>query len=84
VVKLSDEDIAEIKCLRVVAMATNIGTKIAINWLYERQRLAIGLDEGLSGRPIERRYCRYPASKGCCYGNHFLAFDGLQVRLYDS
>jgi len=31
-VKLSDEDIAEIKCLRVVAMATNFGTKIAINW----------------------------------------------------
>jgi len=33
-VKLSDEDIAEIECLRVVAMATNFGTKIAINWLY--------------------------------------------------
>ena len=32
-VKLSDEDIAEIKCLRVVAMAANFGTKIAINWL---------------------------------------------------
>jgi len=32
-VKLSDEDISEIKCLRVVAMATNFGTKIAINWL---------------------------------------------------
>jgi len=31
-VKLSDEDIAEIECLRVVAMATNLGTKIAINW----------------------------------------------------
>jgi len=30
-VKLSDEDIAEIECLRVVAMetATNFGTKIA-------------------------------------------------------
>jgi len=24
---------AEIKCLRVVAMTTNFGTKIAINWL---------------------------------------------------
>ena len=24
---------AEIECLRVVAMATNFGTKIAINWL---------------------------------------------------
>jgi len=32
-VKLSDEDIAEIKCPRVVAMATNFGTKIAFNWL---------------------------------------------------
>ena len=32
-VKLSDEDIAEIECLRVVAMATNFGTKIAINCL---------------------------------------------------
>ena len=32
-VKLSDEDIAEIECQRVVNMATNFGTKIAINWL---------------------------------------------------
>jgi len=33
-VKLSDElDIAEIECQRVVAMATNFATKIAINWL---------------------------------------------------
>ena len=31
-VKLSDEDIAEIECQRVVAIATNFGTKIAINW----------------------------------------------------
>jgi len=30
VVRLSDEDIAEIKCLRVVAMSTNFETKIAI------------------------------------------------------
>jgi len=29
-VKLSDEDIAEIERLRVVAMATNFGTKFAI------------------------------------------------------
>ena len=33
-VKLSDEDIAEIECQRVVVMVTNFGTKIAINWLY--------------------------------------------------
>ena len=31
--KLSDKDIAEIECQRVIAMATNFGTKIAINWL---------------------------------------------------
>jgi len=29
----SDEDIAEIECQRVFAMATNFGTKIAINRL---------------------------------------------------
>jgi len=28
-----DDDIAEIERLRVVAMATNFGTNIAINWL---------------------------------------------------
>jgi len=28
---LSDEDIAEMECLVVVVMATNFGTKIAIN-----------------------------------------------------
>jgi len=33
-VKLSDEDIAEIERLRVVAMATNFKTNIAINWLH--------------------------------------------------
>jgi len=32
-VNLSDEDIAEIERLRVVAMATSFGTKIAIRWL---------------------------------------------------
>ena len=29
-VKLSNEDIAEIRCLRVVAMATNFGTKLLL------------------------------------------------------
>ena len=29
-VKLSDEDIAEIECQRVVAMATNFGTKLLL------------------------------------------------------
>ena len=32
-VELSDENIAEIECQRVVAMATNFGTKFAINCL---------------------------------------------------
>jgi len=32
-VKLSYEDIAEIECQRVIAMETNFGTKIGINWL---------------------------------------------------
>jgi len=32
-VELFDEDIADIECQRVVAMATDFGTKIAINWL---------------------------------------------------
>ena len=32
-VKLSDEDIADFEDLRDVAMATNFGTNIAINWL---------------------------------------------------
>jgi len=29
-------------------------------------------------------YCRYYATKGRCHGNHFLAFDGLLLQLYDS
>ena len=32
---------------------------------------------GLSGQLTECRYCQYPAPNGRCYGNHFLAFDGL-------
>jgi len=32
-VKLSDQDIAEIECLMVVAMATNFGTKIATGFV---------------------------------------------------
>jgi len=35
------------------------------------------MEWGLSVRPIECRYCRYPVPKGRCHGNHFLAFDGL-------
>ena len=32
------------------------------------------MEGGLSGQPTKCRYCRYPATKGCCHGNHFLAF----------
>jgi len=39
--------------------------------------LAVGYEGGLSGRPTGCRYCRYPAPKGRCRGDHFLAFDGL-------
>jgi len=41
------KDIAEIECQRVVAMATNFGTKIAINWLcVDDIDLAIGYEGG--------------------------------------
>jgi len=33
-VTLSDEDIAKIECLRVVAIATSFVTKIVISWLW--------------------------------------------------
>ena len=35
------------------------------------------MEGGLRGRLTECRYCR-------CHGNHFLAFGGLQLWLYDS
>ena len=45
-----------------VAMATNFGTKLAINWLcVNYSDLAIGYEGGLSGRPTKCRYCRYSA-----------------------
>ena len=76
--KLSNDDIAEIQCLRVVGMATNFGTKIAITGFVRtiatRQMVT---ERGFSGRPTDCRYCRYLAPKACCNGNHCLAFDGL-------
>ena len=30
----------------------------------------------LSGRPTECRYCRHPATKGRCHGNHCLVSMG--------
>jgi len=42
---------AEIECLRIVAMATNVGTKIVINWLCVNDSdKEIGYGGGLSGR----------------------------------
>jgi len=58
--------------LRDVAMATNFGTKIAINWLCVNDSdYAIGYGGDLSGRPTECSYCRYPAPSRRCHGNHF-------------
>ena len=51
--------LAEIECLRVVAMATNFETKIAINWVCVNDSdSAIGYVGGLSDRPTECSYCR--------------------------
>ena len=69
---------ADIERLRVIAMATNFGTNIATNWLcVDDDDQAVGCGGGLSGRPTECKYCQYPAAKRRCYGDHFLAFNGL-------
>jgi len=49
-----------IECLRAVAIATNFGTKIAINWLCVSD-----------GWPTECKYYGCPEPKGHCHGNHF-------------
>jgi len=73
-VMLSDEDIAGINCLRVVTMATNFGTKIAINcfvWtIATRQLVTVGV--WMVGWQMQM--LPIPVPKGCSYGNHFLAF----------
>jgi len=55
---------AEIKCVRVVAMATNFGIKIVINWLYENNSIIaprqLLMEGGLSARLTE--YCQYPVT----------------------
>jgi len=51
-------------------MATNFGTRIAITgfvWTIVTMQLVMGLSQ----QPTKCRYCRYPATKGCCCGNHF-------------
>jgi len=45
--KLSDEDIAEIECLRVVAMATNVGNKVTITGFMCRTATTQLLMEGV-------------------------------------
>ena len=60
--KLSEEHIAEIECLRVIAMATNVGTKITITGFVRMIATRQLVMEGsLSGQPTECRYCRYHA-----------------------
>ena len=60
--------------LRDVAMATNFGTKIAITGFVCTIAIRLLIMEGsLSGGPTKCRYCRYTATKGRCYGKHFLS-----------
>ena len=66
---------------KVIATATNFGTKIAITgfvcMIATRQLVIEG---SLSGRPTKCRYCRYIASKGCSHGNHFcLSIYGVHI-----
>jgi len=72
---------AEIECQRVVAMAANFGTKLLLSgfvWTIATSHLVT--KGGLSGRPTECRYCRHPAPKGRCHGNHFcLSVYGVHI-----
>ena len=55
-------------------MATNFGTKIAITGFVCTIAIRLLIMEGsLSGGPTKCRYCRYTATKGRCYGKHFLS-----------
>ena len=57
-VTLSYEDIAGIECLRVIAMATNFGTKIAITgFAYTIATMQLVMEGGLNGWPTKCRYC---------------------------
>jgi len=59
-------------------MTTNFGIKVAINWLCANDsHSAIGYVGGFEWSSTECRYFRYPAPKGRCYGNQFLALDVL-------
>jgi len=56
-------------------MTTNLGTKIAINWLCANYSdYAIAYGGGFEWSARRMHYCRYPTPKGRCYGNHFFGF----------
>jgi len=68
--------------LRDVAMATNFGTKVAITGFVRTiATRQLDMEWGLSGRPTDFRYCRYPAPEGSCHGNHFfwLSIYGVHI-----
>jgi len=68
--------------LRDVAMATNFGTKIAINWLCvnDSDYRQLVVEGDLTRRPTECTYSRYPTRKGRCHGNHcWLSVDGVHI-----
>jgi len=60
-------------------MATNFGTKNCYNWLcLNDSDKAIGYGGKFEWSANKMQiYCQYPATKGCCHGNHFLAFNVL-------
>ena len=61
--------------LRDVAMTTNFGTKVAITGFVRTiATRQLDMEWGLSDRPTDFRYCRYPAPEGSCHGNHFFGF----------
>ena len=74
-----------VEVLSDVANATNFGTKIAITGFVRTiATTQLVMEGGSSGRLTDCIYCRYVAPKGFWHGNHFLAFDGLKLRLCDS
>ena len=65
---------------RGITMATNFGTKIAINaFLREITRMWLLITGGFRGRPIKRRHFWLQGSKGRCHGNQSLAKIGKNI-----
>jgi len=77
-VKLSDESIAEIECLRVVAMATNFGTKIAITGRTTATKQFV-MEGGSRVGVVTRQNADIVITLHlrALLGNHVLAFSGL-------